>query len=192
MRIFTPENWPLDCHPKSQRTTKDRLTTVHLDLIMFTMIRRPTKLDPRLRALKDSGTVNPRAQHVRDPAFVGSDFFDPRDLVQVKYEMLRRVRTEGQSIAKAATLFGVSRPTFYKARDDFDHGGLVGLLPGKRGPRGPRKITAEMSRFIEEATAGEKDLDARVLAERIADRFGLVVHRRTVARALARLKKKAR
>ena len=30
------------------------------------------------------------------------------------------------------------------------------------------------------------------LAERIAQRFGLVVHRRTVARALMRLKKKAR
>jgi transposase len=156
------------------------------------MIRRPTKPDPKLRALKDSGTANPRAQHVRDPAFAGSDFFDPHDLVQVKYEMLRRVRMEGQAIAKAATLFGVSRPTFYKAQDDFDRGGLVGLLPGKRGPRGPRKITAEVSRFIEEAAAGQEDLDARVLAERIAHRFGLVVHRRTVLRAVARLKKKAR
>jgi transposase len=155
------------------------------------MIRRPAKLDAKLRALKESGTVNPRAQYVRDPAFADTDFFDPRDLVQVKYEMLRRVRIEGQSIAKAATLFGVSRPTFYKARDDFDRGGLVGLMPEKRGPRGPRKITAEVLRFIEEA-AGEKDLDARALTGRIANRFGLVVHRRTVLRALARLKKKAR
>jgi transposase len=160
------------------------------DIIIITMIRRPPKPDPKLRALKESGTANAHAQDVQDPAFVDSDFFDPRDLIQVRYEMLRRVRTEGQSIAKATTLFGVSRPTFYKAKSDFDRSGLVGLLPTKRGPRGPHKITSEVLRFIEEAVASEEGLDAQDLAERIAQRFGLVVHRRTVVRALARLKKK--
>ena len=121
-----------------------------MDAILITMIRRPTKVDPKLRSLQESGTANPHAQDVRDPAFVDSDFFDPRDLIQVKYEMLRRVRTDGQSIAKASAQFGVSRPTFYKARSDFDRSGLVGLLPGKRGPRGARKITPEVARFIEE------------------------------------------
>jgi transposase len=159
---------------------------------MLTIIRRSPKPDPKLRALKESGTANAHAQDVRDPAFVDRDFFDPRDLIQVRYEMLRRVRTEGQSVAKATTLFGVSRPTFYKAKSDFDRGGLVGLLPTKRGPRGPHKITSEVLRFIEEAVASEEGLDAQDLAERIAQRFGLVVHRRTVVRALARLKKKAR
>jgi transposase len=156
------------------------------------MIRRPTKSAPKLRALKDSGTANPQAEDVQDPAFVGSDFFDPRDLVQVRYEMLRRVRTEGQSVSKATASFGVSRPTFYKVQSDFDRSGLVGLLPVKRGPHGPHKITAEVMRFIEEATAGGEDVDAQDLAARIARRFDLVVHPRTVARALARLKKKAR
>jgi transposase len=126
---------------------------------------------------------------VRDPAFIDSDFFDPRDLIQVKYEMLRRVRTEGQSVVKASAMFGVSRPTFYKAQSDFDRSGLVGLLPAKRGPRGPNKITPEVMRFIEETVRGE-ELSAQRLVERIAERFGLVVHQRTVKRALARLKKK--
>ena len=67
-----------------------------MDAILITMIRRPTKVDPKLRSLQESGTANPHAQDVRDPAFVDSDFFDPRDLIQVKYEMLRRVRTGGQ------------------------------------------------------------------------------------------------
>lgn len=160
-----------------------------LGVIIFTMAR-PPKPDPKLRALKESGTANPQAQTVQDPAFVASDFFDPRDLVQVRYEMLRRVRTEGQSVAKATTLFGVSRPTFYKAQSAFDGGGLVGLLPAKRGPRGPHKITAEVLRFIAEAGANGEDLDAQGLVERIAQRFGLMVHRRTVERALARSKKK--
>ena len=142
-----------------------------MDTIMLTMIRRPPKPDPKQRALQESGTANPHAQDVQDPAFVDSDFFDPRDLMQVKYEMLRRVRTEGQSVAKASALFGVSRPTFYKVQSDFDRSGLVGLLPANRGPRGPHKITSEVARFIEEAAASGEDLDGQRLAERIAQRL---------------------
>jgi hypothetical protein len=138
------------------------------------MIRRPHKSDRKQRALQESGTVNPHAQDVQDPAFVDSEFFDPRDLIQVKYEMLRRVRTEGQSVIKASAAFGASRPTFYKAQSDLDRAGLVGLLPAKRGPRGPHKVTPEVTRFIEEMVARG---DAQRLAERIADRFGL--HPRT-------------
>jgi transposase len=84
----------------------------------------------------------------------------------------------------------VSRPTFYKVQRDFDHSGLIGLLPNKRGPRGPHKIKPEVLRFIEEAIATEPSLDAEKLAARIAKRFDITVHRRTVERALARFKKK--
>jgi transposase len=153
---------------------------------------RSRKPDAKLRALRGSGTVNPHAQHIRDDAFADSDFFDPRDLMQVRYEMLRRVRKEGHSVAKATTLFGVSRPTFYKVQRDFDDRGLIGLLPNKRGPRGPHKIKPEVSRFIEEAIAAEPSLDVHELVERVAKRFDLTVHRRTVGRALARFKKKRR
>jgi len=134
--------------------------------------------------------VNPHAEHVRDPAFAQSDFFDPRDLLQVKYEMLRRVRTEGHSVTEAVARFGVSRPTFYKVQEDFDRAGLVGLLPGKRGPHGPHKITDEVLIFIREALTTEPTLEVAALVERIQQHFGLAVHRRTVERALARSKKK--
>jgi transposase len=177
--------------PMSQSALRKQLDRVcTMDTIIITMIRRPPKTDAKQRSLKESGTANPRAQDVRDPAFIDSDFFDPRDLVQVKYEMLRRVQTEGQSVGKASALFGVSRPTFYKAKSDFDRSGLVGLLPAKRGPRGPRKITPEVAGFIEETVVRGEELDAQRLVERIAERFGLAVHQRTVKRALARLKKK--
>ena len=146
--------------------------------------------DPKLVALAASGTVNPHAQEVKDSVFIDSDFFDARDLVQVRYEMLRRVRTDGQSIAEVAARFGVSRPTFYKAQADFNRDGLPGLLPVKRGPHGPHKITADVVAFIEAAIAVEEGLDAQVLVERIAQHFGVVVHRRTVERALERRKKK--
>jgi transposase len=153
---------------------------------------RTRKPDSKRAALIESGALNAHAQHVRDPAFSNSAFFDPRDLVQVRYEMLRRVRIEGQAIADAAAGFGVSRPTFYKAQSEFERAGLVGLLPAKRGPHGPHKITAQVMRFIEEVRAAEEGLDAQALVERIGERFGLTVHRRTVERTLARRKKKRR
>jgi transposase len=148
------------------------------------------KPDPKLAALTESGTANPHPEAVREPRFADSEFFDPRDLLQVKYEMLRRVRIEGQPVAETAALFGLSRPTFYKAQADFERAGLVGLLPAKRGPRGAHKITDEVMRFIEQARAEEAGLDAQALAERIARHFGRSVHRRSVERALARSKKK--
>jgi transposase len=105
--------------------------------------------------------------------------------------MLRRVRIEGRSVTEATRLFGVSRPTFYKIQKDFDRSGLVGLLPVKRGPHGPRKITPEVMRFIEEAASSSRDSDPTRLVGEIARRFSVVVHPRTVTRALARFKKKA-
>lgn len=148
------------------------------------------KLDNKLAALAASGSVNPHAQDVHDPAFINSDFFDARDLVQVRYEMLRRVRLEGQSVVQSAALFGVSRQTFYKVLADFNRDGLAGLVPVKRGPHGPHKITDEVLKFIDASIAEEDGLDPQDLVERVALHFGVVVHRRTVERALARRKKK--
>ena len=41
------------------------------------------KTDPKAEALRQSRTLNPRPEAVTDEVFAGSDFFDPRDLVQV-------------------------------------------------------------------------------------------------------------
>jgi transposase len=153
------------------------------------------RLAAKRRTLDDSGTLNPRAEAVRDAAFKegqGGGFFDPHDLVQVRYEMLRRVRTEGRSVTQAVADFGFTRPTFYKVQDDFERAGLVGLLPAKRGPHGPHKITQKVQRFIEEQRLADPALDGPALAAGIEQRFGLAVHRRTVERALARSKKKPR
>jgi transposase len=146
----------------------------------------------KLKVLSESGTLNQHAAAVRDEAFADSDFFDPHDLVQVRYEMLRRVRTEGRSVTDAVAAFGVTRPTFYKAQADFERDGLVGLLPARRGPHGPHKITEAVATFIEQERSHDPALDGPALAQRIAQHFGLQVHRRTVERALARSKKKRR
>jgi transposase len=151
-----------------------------------------SKPSPKQQALEESGTINPRASDVHDAAFAHSDFFDPHDLVQVRYEMLRYVCCEGQSITDTVERFGVTRPTFYRVQADFERAGLVGLLPAKRGPHGPHKITDEVMHFIEQARVEKPDLDGPALVERVRRHFGLAVHRRTVERALARSKKKRR
>ena len=150
------------------------------------------KLTPKRKALHESGTINAHAGAVTDSAFLGSEFFDPHDLVQVRYELLRRVSSEGLSITDAVARFGVTRPTFYKTQADFARAGLEGLLPAKRGPHGPHKITDAVMRFIEQSRQDEPQPDGPTLVERIQLHFGLRVHRRTVERALARPKKKHR
>ena len=91
---------------------------------------------PKLKALLEEGTLNPSPGKVRDPKFQENEFFDPRDLVQVKYEMLRRVSVEKSSVTEATEDYGVSRPTYYQTKASFDKGGLAGLVPRKRGPQG--------------------------------------------------------
>src|SRR5213594_254204 len=71
--------------------------------------------DPKTQALRQRGSLNPHPEKVADPLFATSDFFDPRDLVQVKYEMVRKVEVDRQPISRSATAFGFSRPSFCQA-----------------------------------------------------------------------------
>ncbi len=150
--------------------------------------RRPT--DPKGTALRQRGCFNPHPEKVGDEIFEASDFFDPRDLVQVKYEMVRRVRREGRPVGQTAADFGFSRPSFYQAQAALERGGLAALLPRKPGPRRAHKLSEEVIDFLEEALATDAALKATGLAERIKKRYGLTVHPRSIERALARRKKK--
>lgn len=134
--------------------------------------------------LAEEGTLNPAPEKVGDPKFQEDGFFDPRDIVQVKYEMLRRVSVDKLSVTEASDEYGVSRPTFYQARADFDDGGLGGLVPRKRGPRGPHKLQGEVLAFLKEQVVPGEPIRARELTDRIRTRFGLDVHPRTIERAL--------
>jgi transposase len=146
--------------------------------------------DPKLEALRERGTLNSKPDGVVDQLFQKSEFFDARDLLQVKYEMIRRVEIEGAAIAQAAEAFGFSRPSFYEAQAAFSEGGLPALLPKKRGPRGAHKLGPEVMAFIEELRAGDSAVAAPSIVQLVKERFGLTVHPRSVERALARLGKK--
>lgn len=150
------------------------------------MAPRPTA---KAAALRADGAFHPRPDAVRDPLFDQHPFFDRRDAVQVKYEMLRRVEIDGAPISATAEAFGFSRPTFYQAQAAFAQAGLPGLLPQKRGPRGPHKLRADVLAFVRASRAAD-GAGARVLATRVRDRFGLALHPRTIERALRRQEKK--
>ena len=147
----------------------------------------PAKSDskhPKVRALLEEGTLNPVPEKVHDPKFQDSEFFDPRDIVQVKYEMLRVVSAENASVANATEEYGVSRPTYYQTKASFDEAGIAGLVPKKRGPRGPHKLHGEVLEFIQTQVVAGKPIRARELAKLVRQKFDLDVHPRTIERAV--------
>ena len=150
----------------------------------------PARRDPKAAALRQHGTLNPRPEAVRDPLFVPGEFFDARDLVQVKYEMVRRVRVDGQAVSQSAKAFGFSRPVFYHAQTALGRAGLAGLVPQKPGPRRAHKLSPAVLAFLERARAADPALRAPALAKRVQGRFGYGVHPRSIERAFARAEKK--
>lgn len=136
-------------------------------------------------ALSEDGTLNPAPLKVSDPKFREESFFDPRDIVQVKYEMLRRVSVDKLSVTEVSDEYGVSRPTFYQAKTDFEDGGIAGLVPRKRGPHGPNKIQSEVLAFIKAKVLPGEPIRARELTNLVRSEFGLDVHPRTIERALS-------
>ena len=148
------------------------------------MVKR--REDPKEEALRAARALNPHPDAVADPTFASSEFFDPRDLVQVRYEMVRRVRVEGESVSGAAARFGFSRPSWYAAAAALDDAGLPGLLPARPGPRRAHKLTEEIVAFLRAAREEDPSLRAPELADRVAETFGIRAHPRSIERALAR------
>lgn len=142
------------------------------------------------RSLEQHGSLNRRPETVRDPLFAEHDFFDPEDLVQVKYEMLRRVRVDGDSVSQAAARFGFSRPSFYAARERFETEGLAGIVPHRSGPHEGHKLSKDVVDFLEQVLAEAPATRPSQLVDQVQQRFGLQVHTRSIERALSRRRKK--
>jgi transposase len=140
---------------------------------------------PKVEALLAEGALNPAPEEVRDPKFQEIEFFDPHDIVQVKYEMLRRVSAENASVSAATEEYGVSRPTYYQTKANFDKAGVAGLVPQKRGPRGPHKLRGEALIFVQQHLVVGEPVRARQLAKLVRQKFDLNLHPRTIERAVA-------
>src|ERR1700682_3928455 len=148
--------------------------------------------DPKSLALRQQGCLNPHPQRVTNELSQTREFFDPRDLVQVKYEMLRRVETEGLPVNRSAAAFGFSRPSFYQALATFQQGGLPALTPQKRGPKQAHKLTAEVLAFLRQVRQRDPSLRAADLSSLVQDKYGISVHPRSIERAWVRSQKKTK
>ncbi len=144
--------------------------------------------DPRLKSLREFHALHRHPEKVQDETFRSDDFFDPRDLLQVRYEMLRRHRIEGKAVSAVARSFGFSRQAFYVTNAHFRTQGLAGLLPRRRGPRRAHKCTDEILDFVEQwrqVPDGQK-----TVVEAVRRRFGVKINARSIERAMKRRKKK--
>lgn len=113
----------------------------------------------------------------------GLAFFLPEDKVQVKYEMLRAVHVDGMKVSAAAAAHGYSRAEFYLVDRAFAERGMAGLVDGRRGRRGPTKLSGQIVEFLRQAPP---DRSGAALADEVKEHFGVQLHRRTVERARRR------
>lgn len=147
--------------------------------------RSSRRRSQRQQALSALGAAHPHPQAVTDPLFRDSAFFDPNDLVQVKYEMLRRVHLGTHRVVEAAEAFGFSRPVYYVTQTLFVRGGLPGLLPHKRGPKQPHKLTEEVLAVLATAVREQERMPGGdELAALLAHRCGIHAHPRSIVRRL--------
>ena len=147
------------------------------------------KPDQKTLALQRTGTLNPRPGSVSDTLFQENPFFDAKDLLQVRYEMLRRHSVEGVSIVDVAANFGVSRPTVNRRDGILARRRLSGLLPKHRGPKERHKLSAEVVEYVRTLRTAEPGVTTVACVQALQERFGITVHRRSLERALASKKK---
>jgi len=146
--------------------------------------------DSKLASLKKHGTFNLQSEKVKHPLFQNSDFFDARDLVQVKYEMVRQVIVDKQPVSATTRAFGFSRPSFYQAQISFHQQGLDGLVPRKRGPRNAHKLSPEVMSFVSQTRTAQPVIGFEELSGLVQQKFGIKVHPRSIERRLLRGKKR--
>lgn len=151
---------------------------------------KPARKRSKADLLREERTLNPAPEKVVDPKFREGEFFDPRDLVQVKYEMLRRVSAEHASVTDATQQYGLSRPTYYQVQANVAQAGVAGLVPRKPGPRRPHKIQGKVLAFLKKQLVPGQPIRARELARVIQHEFDLTVHPRTIERAVGGKKKR--
>jgi transposase len=143
----------------------------------------------KIASLRSSGTLNPSPEQVRDTIFQNNNFFDPRDIVQVKYELLRRVQIEGVEVSNAVKEFGFSRLSYYRMQAIFNELGLHGLMPQKRGPKQAHKLNAAVLEFVNSQIEKNPSINVSELKIEIEKEFKLTVHARTIERALIKKKR---
>jgi hypothetical protein len=129
-----------------------------------------------------NGTFNKSYGKVSEQKFISDDFFDPQDLVQIKYEMLRTARDSEWNISEIADAFGFSRAAFYKIKASFEQKGISAFIPDKSGPKGAKKFTEGHQRFINNYLTSHPKTSSDELKRILQMERGLEISKRTIER----------
>jgi len=142
----------------------------------------------KIEILKSNGTYNKRYDTVKKPEFLTRGFYDPMDIVQVKYEMLREVQESDKAIGEVAGEYGFSRTAYYNIKESYDKSGMFSLISEKPGPRGPHKLTSQLQSFIDEYTEVHPQASASEITVAIQGETGVSISKRTIERYVSKKK----
>lgn len=137
--------------------------------------------------LEKEGLLNPKPERVVHPFFKTIDFFDPFDLPQVRYELIRSARVEESSVSEACKLFGFSREYFYKLERAFMERGYVALLGSTMGRRPIIALNQEIINFIAHRKMERPEISGEKLRQEIQGIYKVDCSRRTVERIIVNL-----
>jgi len=143
----------------------------------------------KTKTLIENGSFNRNAASVSSPMFRSNPYFDPQDLVQVKYEMLRAVKADGENVSDASRQFGFSRTAYYKIEKRFHEAGVDGLCARKTGPKLPSKVTPDIIEFVSQLREKDPDMTNDDIIKRIIDEKGVSIHKRSLQRVQAKKKR---
>jgi len=143
--------------------------------------------DDKTKFLRQEGLLNPKPQRVINFLFQANEFFDPLDLPQVRYEMLRIARVEQAPVTEACRLFGFSREYFYRLEREFMSRGYASLLGSFRGRRPLIALNQEIVNFIIHRKITEPKLTGEDLRKELKSTYKVQCSRRTVERILEKL-----
>lgn len=142
----------------------------------------------KAEVLKSNGTYNRRHGSVKKREFLDGGFYDPMDIVQVKYEMLREAQGSGRPIGEVSGGFGFSRTAYYNIRESFDKSGMSALIPERTGPKHPHKLTEPLREFADEYATANPGASASEIAAAIQREKGVAISKRTIERYNAKKK----
>lgn len=140
--------------------------------------------DTKKDFLQKEGLINPKPERVNYELFESNVFFDPLDLPQVRYEMIRTARVDSISVAKACRFFGFSREYFYKLERSFMDRGFVALLGSPKGRRPLIGLNNEILNFIIHRKIDNPKLSGEDLRQEILYLYKIDCSRRTVERII--------
>lgn len=132
--------------------------------------------------LLGNGSFNKNYSKVKKAKFLEDSFYDPMDIIQIKYELIQDAKDARGGIEKITSDYGYTRASYYLIKAAFEKGGLAALAPGKTGPKTPYKLTLERQEHIERYISENPSANsAEVVADLLGSK-GIKISKRTVER----------